>query len=210
MDDEALLAAWRGGDGPAGQELFRRYFDGIYRFFRTKLDGPIDDLVQETFLSLSRLRTDLELRGTFRSYLFATARNALWTTLRARAKRPDIDFLTSSVADLGTSASSLLARREEHAAVFEALRRLPTELQVIVELRHFEGMSGPELAATLGIAEGTVRSRLRRATDELREAVTKALKQRNRQLPGPEQLEQWLAEIAATPAADLVAADAAT
>jgi RNA polymerase sigma factor (sigma-70 family) len=204
MDDEALLAAWRGGDPAAGQELFRRYFDGVYRFFRTKLDGPIDDLVQETFLSISRVRDELELRGSFRSYIFATARNALWTTLRARARMPEIDFMVSSVADLGTSPSAELARREEHAAVFEALRALPAELQVIVELRHFEGMSGPELAAALGLAEGTVRSRLRRATDELRESVVAMLQKRNRAAPGPDDLEVWLAQMAAIPAAELM------
>jgi RNA polymerase sigma factor (sigma-70 family) len=204
MDDEALLAAWRGGDPAAGQELFRRYFDGVYRFFRTKLDGPIDDLVQETFLSISRVRDALQLSGTFRSYLFATARNALFTTLRARARRPEIDFMISSVADLGTSPSAELSRREEHAAVFEALRALPAELQVIVELRHFEGMSGPELAAALGLAEGTVRSRLRRATEELRVSVVASLHKRDRKAPAANELEGWLAEIAATPAAELV------
>ncbi len=203
MDDEALLVAWRGGDGSAGQELFRRYFDGLYRFFRTKLDGPIDDLVQETFLSISRVREDLELRGPFRAYLFATARNTLCSTLRVRARRQDIDFLTSSVADLGSSASSILARREEHAAVLDALRRLPTELQIIVELRHFEGMSGPELAETLGLAEGTVRSRLRRATEDLRDSVKRILRDRTRPAFDPDALDRWLAEIAALPASEL-------
>src|SRR5690606_10349004 len=55
-DDLELLAAWRDGDAAAGGRLFRRHFDTLFRFFSTKLDGPVEDLVQDTFLGCVRGR----------------------------------------------------------------------------------------------------------------------------------------------------------
>ena len=54
----------------------------------------------------------------------------------------------------------------------EALRRIPLELQVALELYYWEGMAGPELAAALDLPEGTVRTRLRRGRQLVREQLT--------------------------------------
>jgi len=50
-DDLVMLDRWRAGDSAAGNALFHRHFEAVYRFFERKTDGDIDDLVQETFLA---------------------------------------------------------------------------------------------------------------------------------------------------------------
>jgi RNA polymerase sigma factor (sigma-70 family) len=171
MSDERLLEAWREGDAASGQELFRRHFDAVYWFFRNKIDAGADDLAQETFLALVRNRETVGRKHSFRAYLFAVARSKLIDALRGRAPDRMIDPMESSVIDLGGSPSSIIDGRREQVQLLSALRRLPVDLQVMLELRYFEQLSGPELADALDVPEGTVRSRLRRALGLLREAL---------------------------------------
>ena len=171
MSDERLLEAWRGGDAAAGQELFRRHFDAVYWFFRNKIDTGADDLAQQTFLDLVRNRDAVGSRHSFRAYLFAVARSNLIDALRDRAPDRIIDPMQSSVLDLGGSSSSIIDSRRAQAKLLSALRRIPFELQTIVELRYFEQLTVRELAEVLDISEDTVRSRLKRALGLLRESL---------------------------------------
>ncbi len=169
--DRELLAQWREGDANAGNRLFERHFDSVYRFFRNKLPMHADDLVQQTFLACVRSRDAFREGATFRTYLFTVARSKLYDELRRRSSRPAADFGDTSLVDLGVSPSAKIAGKEEYRAALAALRQLPLDLQIAVELYYIEGLRGPELASALEIPEGTVRSRLRRALDKLKEFV---------------------------------------
>ena len=170
--DEELFEAWREGDGVAGSELFERYFDALYRFLRGKVDAGIEDLIQQTFLTCVRRKEALRDGSKFRSYLFTVARHELFEHWRRRRRHAgDLDVAEVSLADLGTSPSGLAARRAEHRLLLRALRAIPLDLQIAIELHYWEGMSGPELATVLEIPEGTVRSRLRRAQEALSAAM---------------------------------------
>ena len=172
MDSELeLLQAWRDGDATAGNRLFRAHFDAVFWFFRTKVGDAAEDLTQETFQALVRNRDAVADAVSFRAYLFTTARSKLYDLLRRKQRRGELDPLSDSVEDLGLSPSQLLGQRREQVMLVNALRRLPIELQTLVELRYFELMRGPELAAVMDLPEGTVRSRLRRAHELLRKAM---------------------------------------
>ena len=67
MDDAALLSAWRAGDDHAGRALFDRSFDALYRFFRNKAPDDVDDLVQDTFISLMKNTVEFRGEATFRT-----------------------------------------------------------------------------------------------------------------------------------------------
>jgi RNA polymerase sigma factor (sigma-70 family) len=169
--DTDLLAAWREGDRGAGDELIRRHFASICRFFRSKLGDNVEDLVQRVFLDCVESRDRIGPDG-FRPYLFATARNRLCDHLRRRYRLGEqVDLAAQSVADLGTSPSSALARNQEERLLLQALRALPLDQQILLELAYWEGMAGHEIAAVLTVAENTVRSRLSRARAALRERV---------------------------------------
>lgn len=169
--DVDLLIAWRSGDRDAGDALLGKYFEPLCRFFRSKLDGDVDDLVQRTFLDCVEAR-DRVRDGGFRSYVYGVARNRLADHLRGRLRREgEIDLDDISIADLGTSPSQALLRSQEQQLLLQALRTLAVDDQIALELTYWEGLLGEEVAAVLGVEASTVRSRLTRARSRLRAAV---------------------------------------
>jgi RNA polymerase sigma factor (sigma-70 family) len=192
MTDEELHRAWQSGDRLAGETLFERHFESIYRFFDSKLRGDVSDLVQRTFLACVESRDRFRGASSFRTFLFAVARYELCGFYRARRREAVLDFSISSVADLATTPSSVARRRSARAALVDALQSLPLDLQIALELRYWEGFSGPDLAVVLEVPEGTVRSRLRRAIETLRDAMSRRAELASMCPPeGTGELEGW-------------------
>lgn len=163
-DEAALLARWQGGDEAAGAELFRRYYVPILRFFRSKVGPQAPDLVQRTFLGCLEARMRIRAGANFRSFIFGVARNILLMHFRgSRRDRERIDFTERSVEDLGASPVSLLARDREAQLLLQALRSIPLEYQMVLELYYWEGLNSREIADMDGTPEPTIRTRLRRA-----------------------------------------------
>jgi len=172
LPDEALLEAWRGGDARAGSELLSRYFPILYRFFANKVGNDVDDLIQQTLLACVHSRDSFRGEGAVRTYFLRIARSKLYDHFRGKLRdRVDPDFGLSSVQDLGTSPSSVAGRNEQNGRLLLALRGLPTDLQVALELFYWEELSIEELSAVLEIPSGTAKSRLRRAREALAERL---------------------------------------
>lgn len=166
--DDELLGAWRAGDAEAGRRLFERHYDAVYRFFASKVDRDVDDLVQGTFLACVEAVGRFEGRSTFRTFLLGIAYNLLHQRMRMQVR--DFDPEVSSLADVGISPSMALWEREQRRLVHEALRRLSLDHQVLLELYFLERVTAPELADVLGVPVNTVRSRLMRAKQAFRQA----------------------------------------
>ena len=172
--DFELLEAWANGEEKPARELFERYYRSLFRFFRAKVDHGVEDLVQDTLLGCVQGRDRIRSDSKFRGYLFGVAHNVLRQYFRKRRVRDArIDFGTQSAVDLGAGASSVLAKKAEHRLLLEALRRIPMEAQIVIELYEWEGLTGPELAEALDITEPAVRSRIHRARSRLKEQLEK-------------------------------------
>jgi RNA polymerase sigma factor (sigma-70 family) len=172
--DAELLERWRSGDKSAGEELFERHFDSIARFFRNKVDHGIDDLIQRTFLACVESRDKFRGDSSFRTYLFGVAHNVLGKHFRSKKRHGDkIDFGVTSVHDLGPSPSVVVAQHREQRMLLEALRRIPLELQVVLELYYWEKLTAGEVASVVGVPEGTARTRIRRARQLLEQEMGK-------------------------------------
>lgn len=170
--DLELLDRWCAGDRRAGNELFQRHFDSVCRFFHNKLDRDFDELVQATFLACVRSREQFRKQCSFRTYLFAIARHELYAYLRRRRRdAQNLDFEVTSLADLEPTARSLIDRHREHEHLLRALRELPAEQQVLLELHYWEDLSPTQLAEVLDIPAATARTRLFRARQALREKM---------------------------------------
>lgn len=170
--DVELLQRWRNGDTDAGEALFERYYSPIARFFRNKISADISDLVQETFAACVEGRDRLQIDGNFRAYIFSVARNILCAQLRSKYRGgAEVDFEHISVQDLRPGPGSLLAHRREQRLLLDALRRIPVNYQILLELRYWEQLRTAEIAEILDLPHATVRTRLRRARDLLNEAM---------------------------------------
>ena len=166
--DEDLVTRWRGGDNSAGHMLFARHFDSLYRFFRTKCGNDADELVQTTLLACVDARLHFRGEASFRTYLFAVARQKLH---RFFSTRPRFDPMLSSVADITTSVRTVIARDQAHAALIGALQQLPLDWQTLLELHYWEGVDTIRLAEIFGVPKGTIRVWLHRARVKLRDLL---------------------------------------
>jgi RNA polymerase sigma-70 factor (ECF subfamily) len=171
-EDLSLLDQWCAGDNAAGNALFKRHFSSVARFFANKVDGELDDLVQDTFLACVRQRDRFRRQSTFRTYLFAIARHVLYDHWgKASRRAAAVDFEDVSIASLSTSAGSRLARQDDRAWLLEALRQLPVAQQLLLELHYWEELDRDQLAEVFEIDPATTRSRLFRAREVLRERL---------------------------------------
>ena len=166
MDDAVLFESWCRGDRRAGAQLFERHYEAIARFFHNKAHHDADDLIQRTFLRCVETHARIRDPASFRYYLFGVARNVLLEYLEEkgrRQRREVLNFLSTSIEDLAPTPSSALARAREERLILHALRRIPLELQIILELYYWEELRARELAEVLDLPEGTIRTRIRRA-----------------------------------------------
>lgn len=171
--DVELMRAWRLGDERAGVLLYHRHATAVERFFRNKVDArDVADLLQDTFLACFEHGDRFRADASFRGFVLGFARNLLLHHYRTHyRKHGQIDFGVSSVLDLGITPLGLVVEREQSKQLLTALRSLAIEHQILLELHYWEGMSGPELASFYGVAEGTIRTRLRRARQLLVERI---------------------------------------
>lgn len=194
--DVELLSAWRAGDAAAGNSLLRRHFDALYRFFAHKLDDEVEDLIQRTFLAIVRSKDAIREGASFRAYMFTVGRNELYRHLRDRRRSRDaIDFGSASIADLGTSPTAGVARRRERALLLAALRSIPLELQIVLELHYWEELTTAELAAALEIPQGTVKSMLRRAREQLEQRLRRLARGDHELRATLADLDAWVAAV---------------
>lgn len=193
--DLERLEAWRSGDQAAGRALLERHYESLARFFRNKVGADAPDLVQRTMLACIESRDRFRGDASFRTYLFTIARNELSAYFR-RSHR-ELDLGEQSIADLGTSPSVGLGRRQEQRLLLEALRRVSIDAQITLELYYWEQLTTREIAEVLGIPAGTVRSRLRLARDAV-EAQLAALSLSRKVLASTvEGFERWMRSMQA-------------
>lgn len=162
--DDLLLQAWRDGDKVAGQRLVERHYQAVARFFLHKLGPQTDDLVQATFLGLIEGIERFRSEGSFRAFLFAIARNKLLKQLRNTTRdRARFDAGETSLAGLDPSPTHLLVAQAESKLLLNALRHLPIDSQIMLELHYWERMAIADIAVVFDMKVNTVKARMRRA-----------------------------------------------
>ncbi len=195
--DLELLAAWRDGDRQAGGKLFDRHFSSVRRFFRSKVGDDYEELAQATFMRCTESQLRFRADGSFRAFLFAIAWNVLREHLRQR-QRDGRRFCAEldSAADMDLPGPSTVAgARREQVILLQALRRLPLQDQVVLELFYWEQMTSAQMAEVLDVPHGTVRSRLRLARDRLRGHVDELARTPVELDSTLNNLERWAAEL---------------
>jgi RNA polymerase sigma-70 factor, ECF subfamily len=153
ISDEALMLEFQGGSREAFEELFSRYREPLYGFFRRRLTWRerAEDLAQDVFLAVIRATERYEPRALVRTYLYGIALRLLAAERRKQGREAPAG--EAAVDDLPDQA--LWVRR--------ALEKLDPSEREILMLREYEQLSYSEIAEVLRLPVNTVRSRLFRS-----------------------------------------------
>ncbi len=164
-DDIELVSSARGGDRRATEELLQRHYGRVYGVCRriTGNDADAADAAQNALIAIVRGLPNFDGRSSFSSWAYRVATNASLDELRRRKRRgtvglPD-DDLAADPTPLDRSLEATVGNRLD---VDEALARIPEEFRVPVVMRDLLDFDYAEIASTLGIPAGTVRSRIAR------------------------------------------------
>ncbi|HWQ31443.1 MAG TPA: sigma-70 family RNA polymerase sigma factor [Blastocatellia bacterium] len=189
MDDHALLEATRTGDELAFQELVRRYKNPITNFVYRMLNDydRAVDLAQETFVRVYMSAERYQATYSFSTYIYRIASNLAITDLRQRKRRqliPIPSFFSEKDGDemeielpdtRQTLADDAMIEDERRRAVSRAIASLPEKYRAAVVLRDIEGRSYEEISEVLGLSDGTVKSRINRARNLLKDKLKEFL-----------------------------------
>jgi RNA polymerase sigma-70 factor (ECF subfamily) len=180
-DDDALIRAAQAGDLEAFNLLVQRHerpvFNVALRLLRDV--GLAEDATQDTFIrAWQNIRTFQT--GSVRSWLYKIATNRSYDMLRASARRPagsleaeivEIEPIWTSGGTGDESPDAHALRRELSIYLERALTALPEDQRMVVLLVDVQGLDYHEVAEAMGIALGTVKSRLSRARAKIRQAL---------------------------------------
>jgi RNA polymerase sigma-70 factor, ECF subfamily len=172
LSEDARLVALAKSDPRAFAPLYARYFDPVYRYCFRRLGQPeaAADATAQVFTKvLAALPGYREDAPSFRSWLFAIAHNVITDDLRARRPVAPIDA-AAHIAAADPSPEEVVLTDETGSQVHALLSSLPADQRQILELR-LAGLTGPEIAATLGRSLGAVKIAQVRAFARLRATV---------------------------------------
>lgn len=172
MSDEELVWRMQQGDMQAFDMLYERYKNDAYRvaclITGSRTDG--EDLTQEAFVIAAQSIGSLRDGTKFRSWLLRTLSRAAWKYCRkSKRETPVADFFETGESE---SALSAVLRTDEQRRLYAALDTLDEKRRTVVVLYYFDDLPVREIARTLGVTEGTVKSRLFSARRHLRQALT--------------------------------------
>ena len=171
------------GDASAFEELVVSYQAQIYRLCY-RMTGNADDaqdMTQETFLKAWKNLSGFQFDAAFSTWLYRLASNCCLDYLRGLKRRPTVSLTVENnqddeeimdVADHAPTPEELTIRNEEHENLRIAMSLIDEEQRQILTLRVVNDLSYTEIAEILNVKEGTVKSRLSRARENLRKKLT--------------------------------------
>ncbi|MBS0245455.1 MAG: sigma-70 family RNA polymerase sigma factor [Proteobacteria bacterium] len=171
---QMIAAVARHRDRAAFAALFEHFAPRIKAYLlRAGTDGTLaDELAQEAMLAIWRKADSFDpARATAATWIFAIARNLRIDRFRKEWRDVSVGDDMPEIVDETAAPDDSLSDAERGARVREALRQLPPEQIKVIELSFFEEQPHAEIAQTLGIPLGTVKSRIRIAMAKLRDLV---------------------------------------
>ncbi len=177
LSDEALMLRVKDGDHDAFGELLRRYERQLTVFFIRFLgdEDVARDLVMDTFLRIYKAAYRYEPRAKFSTYIYQVARNLIINESKKREfrKTDSLDQMNEDsnvqLAVDDPDPEQALARKEQQQLVQRALEDLPEDQRTILILVEYQELSYERVSQIMGCSMGTVKSRMHRARQKIRE-----------------------------------------
>ena len=182
MDDAKWVKQAQKGDSTAFEQLVLAHQNQIYRLCFRMVGNAEDaaDMVQEAFLKAWRNLDRFQGDAAFSTWLYRLASNCCLDFLRSQKRRPTVSMTsedeegeeqTVEVADNSATPEETLLQKEEQREIAQAMASLDEEQRQILTLRVVNDLSYTEIAELLTIKEGTVKSRIARARENLRKKL---------------------------------------
>lgn len=185
--DAELVARVRSGQTAAFDTLFHRHHSRVFNF-ALQMTGSRDaaeDIAQTAFVRAYNGIRRLDDGQAFLGYLFRIVVNLVRDRARSTARKPWVRLMdlwrpdsggessidTVDFADDAMDPQGVLMADERQAALRRAIRQLPDEFREVVVLHHLQGMGLGEIEAVTGLPAGTIKSRLGRGRQRLRDAM---------------------------------------
>jgi len=179
LSDEDLMAQLQADSPHALRGLMERYRSPLYGYLYRMLASSEDaeDLFQESFLRVLRHADRFQPGRPFRPWLYAIATNLVKNAYRSRGYREAVPLdrsdyedgtpLAARLAAIGEQPSEPVEREESRRLVRQAVETLPEKGRAALVLYYFQGLAYEEVADTLEIPLGTVKSRIHNAMARL-------------------------------------------
>jgi RNA polymerase sigma-70 factor, ECF subfamily len=173
LEDGTLIERARAGDAGAYEELVRLHSDIAFRtaYLLTGSAADAEEVAQDGFVNAFRALPGFRAGAPFRPWLLSIVANQARNRRRAAGRRVQMELRTLNAARSESGPSSpedVVERRATRQALLSAVESLDEDDRQVVVCRYFLELSSQETAGALGIADGTVKSRLSRALAKLR------------------------------------------
>lgn len=173
-----LVERAREGDVTAFETLIGKYQAKIYTFAFAFTGSPdfAQDLAQEALVKVYKSLGSFRFQSAFSTWLYSIVKNTYLDAVKSRAGReraleePLTEREVAELHDCATAEERLLAK-ESRRTLMRALRQVPVTYRTVVALADVQGLGYEEIAGALGVPVGTVKSRLKRGRDALKDAL---------------------------------------
>lgn len=179
-EQAALVALAQQGDIAAFQRLIALYQTKIYGFARAFTTDPeqASDVTQDALIKIYRSLGGFRFQSSLQTWMFRIVKNVFldhYKSRRQKERKLEQPLDSTSERDIGGTSESdpeqKLLQSEQRQALWAALQRVPEAYRTVLVLADMQGLSYEEVAAIVSAPVGTVKSRLNRGRDALRELL---------------------------------------
>jgi len=165
-DNTTLIVALKSGDYGAFECLYHRYKESLFRFALSYLKDPLlaEDALQEVFIELWNLRTELNENLSLKGFLFTCLKHRILNTIRSEQNKIRRAYKYQlSQPTISHETEETIKLNESERILLQGITCLSEKRKAIIQLNLLEGYSYQEIAVMLNISEHTVRSQVSQA-----------------------------------------------
>lgn len=177
--DEELIADYLNGDDPSFEKLVKRHINPLYNFLH-QLTGDVaqaEDLTQEAFVRAWKNIRKFDQTKSFKTWLFAIAKNAAFDYLKKKKsipfsyfENPEGNNNLEEISDESILMDEIIARKDLVEKLEIKLKQIPETFAIILKLRYKEDFTLGEISEILGKPYNTIKVYHRRALERLKKA----------------------------------------
>ena len=172
--DKNLIIKLKAGDRRAFQLVFNAYSESLFHFTLSYLkdSSESEEIVQDVFLRLWEIRSEIDEDKSFKNFLYRMAVNRVFNHIKHQVVRQKYEnHLMKIDQSFSVSPEDLIFRKELDVKVKELLSKLPVQKREIFEMSKLMGYSNTEISEQLGISIRTVENQVYRATKFFKEQL---------------------------------------